>query len=79
MNSYHVDFTVPTTIDFDDADVMDYFNITKEEVNETYREKYLAAQIEFYAEDYCLDYSDYNYYRLANKTKKNNTILKVVR
>lgn len=70
MNRYHIDFTVPVTISFDDADIIDFFNIAKEELNNSYREKYLLYRIEQYAEDEFINYSDYNYYRLENKKQE---------
>lgn len=74
MNRYHIDFTVPVTISFDDADVIDFFNIAKEELNNSYREKYLLNRIEEYAEDEFIDYSDYDYYRLENKKQEKKVV-----
>lgn len=70
MNQYHVDYTVPVTISFDDADILDFFNICKEELNSTYREKYLTYRIEQYADDEFIKYSDYDYYRIENKKQE---------
>jgi hypothetical protein len=77
MNQYHIDFIMPVTISFDDADVIDFFNIAKEEINNSYREKYLISQIEQYAEDEFIKYSDYNYYRIENK-KKEQKVCKII-